>query len=197
MGKGSKAACKESGKVASSGGGKKKKMTTWQDEIAAAQPKLCISCEQMAGEIDKHGDGDAKVKWHRADRSRTSGEVYLTGDECYHCWDTRRRYFEDDRDTLNTKRKDNSSLDARYNCLRKDRVLKLGEHKHEEKKAADAWVAEIEAEFCEAFEEGAFYTLLRFCKSHKIKHSEDDNEDTLIRKIRRAWPSMGSRRTAS
>ncbi|CAK0859688.1 unnamed protein product [Prorocentrum cordatum] len=194
MGKGprSSASGRASGKAANSVGvGGKKKRMTWQEEIAAAPPKLCGSCEQMAGEIDKHGDGEIRVKWHRAERSRTSGEVYLTGDECYHCWDTRRRYFEDDVKTLNKKRQDNSSLDARYSCSRKDRVLKLGEYKHEEKKTADAWITEIEAEFCEAFEEGAFYTLQRFCKSQKIQHTEDDSDDTLIRKIRRVWPNMG------
>eukprot|EP00959_Pyramimonas_sp_CCMP1952_P361465 7569900-Pyramimonas_sp.AAC.1 len=109
----------------------------------------------------------------------------------------RRRFFDGcSFETLQAQRKDCPSLDARCEALRKDRCTKAGEFSHQEKKPVEQWVAELESEFCEAYEEGAFYTLQQFCKAHKIKCVDGDADDTLTRRIRKTWPDIEISRDA-
>ena len=75
---------------------KKAKVKKTHDEmILEMPPKPCLSCKQNSHEFDKHAlPKKIRLKWVEFDKSRVTGKKTCSGDECYTCFDVRRRFFD-------------------------------------------------------------------------------------------------------
>eukprot|EP00959_Pyramimonas_sp_CCMP1952_P257713 5385187-Pyramimonas_sp.AAC.1 len=49
---------------------------------------------QTSRDIGREGDGIFLVKWVKYDRSSGTRQIWPSGRECHHCWDTKRRFFD-------------------------------------------------------------------------------------------------------
>lgn len=104
------------------------------------------------------------LQWHKT-RTNSKGEVYPCGEECYKCFDTRRRYFPDmSKDELKKARADARAVDDRFTELREDKVRGEGRFRKDEKVDVKALIRKTKAVYDDAYIEGTFYTLEAYAK---------------------------------
>lgn len=98
--------------------------------LGAAPPKICRSCEQSSHDHDRDMDQqreDAFVTWAKTTRS-ARGVLMPAGEECYRCFDVRRRFFGQPMSELTDLRATSKALDERFYELRRDRATGANRH---------------------------------------------------------------------
>lgn len=131
------------------------------------EARVCSQCEQSAHEIDRdsHPDHPQRLAWHKIKKS-SAGVSYPCGEECYKCFDARRRFFSTlSREELKHARHD-KLVDDKWAELRADRV-RGGEHRYKQH-AVDVDIKTLvqkkDATFGERYHEGTFYTLATYAR---------------------------------
>ena len=117
--------------------------------------RVCDQCGQGTHAPDRDSNPDAPqwLMWHKT-RQNSKGEVYPCGQECYKCFDTRRRYFpEMSKDELRQARNKIRAVDDRFTELREDRVRGDGRFKKDEGVDVQALVQKKQAQYDESYVE--------------------------------------------
>jgi hypothetical protein len=60
-------------------------------QLKRMENKLCKACTQNTGDIDRHTK--KLLRWHKFKVRKSTGQLQRSGDECYLCFDYRRRFF--------------------------------------------------------------------------------------------------------
>jgi hypothetical protein len=60
-------------------------------QLKRMENKLCKACTQNTGDIDRHTK--KLLRWHKFKVRKSTGQLQRSGDECYLCFDYRRRFL--------------------------------------------------------------------------------------------------------
>ena len=110
----------------------------------------------------------SKVQW-----SEKKQAMLPIGNECYYCFDTRRRYFTESFSELQMIRSANPELDKQFMEKRQDKVQGTCLFTDAERVSAKYAVTTKETQFDEAFEEGSFSELFSFARMKHIQSKRD------------------------
>ena len=141
--------------------------------------KQCHACLQTTHEIDRDcAEGKEEYLVWTKTRVNAQKELLPSGDECYRCFDTRRRYFKKhSMQDMIAKRKSCRPLDDKFTELRLDR--QSGEKKFQDQEEVDTekFIDKVKESFHDRFEEGTFHEIWSFAGKRNLKY---DNEADLI-----------------
>ena len=99
----------------------------------------CVSCKQSTSDWERDlAPKQVFLKW-KEERVK-AGVVQFIGNECWYCYDTRRRFFEENILTLNELRATNDELDGNFDKYRRSKVRGTGEFVKEERVSAKSFV---------------------------------------------------------
>lgn len=103
------------------------------------------------------------------------GEELPQGEECYRCFDTRRRIFPAfDMAALVQKRQEQRELDDKFHEYRMDRVRGLKKFGKEQEAVVERIIKQENKQFVERYEEGTFFSLLAFAEKHHIRFNSEE-----------------------
>ena len=168
-------------------------------------PAICLGCDQKTDQLDRDSpEGKEEYLWWV--QSRTSpkinkGKPYPSGNECYHCYDTRRKHFNNIKLVpLLNKRKLKPKCDARFWKRRRATVRKeVVETESEDEVMSDMGVgptapkkgsgnittAEEEKAFERQFVTGSFEPLQQFAFKRRIEYdSVDELKDIVMERYK-------------
>ena len=146
-------------------------------EVAAEQAKLDAKAKASAG---KQGKAVKAATVKEADLR------YPSGEECYPCYDVRRKWFKDlDQKQLIDKRKDQSQVDDQFNSYRHDSVS--GENKFKGPKGKSITTVEKGSqEFDRNYVSGTFEPLDDFAAKRRLPKLA---EAQLVALVREKYPA--------
>lgn len=145
---------------------------------ANAPARKCKQCLQTTHDIDRDSTPEQRqfVLWSKSGTTKT-GCLYPTGEECYRCFDVRRRYFPElARVDLTKERRASRAVDDRFTELRADKVR--GEKKFHKDEAVDVkrLAEKKKSTFDERYEEGTFYELRAYARKCGLDDFADDSD---------------------
>lgn len=146
-----------------------------KNPFLSCPPKLCTSCEQTTHDYERDlAPTLVYLKWQKTETSRRDGTIKPSGQECYYCFDTRRRYFTECQVDLNAQRKLSENLNGRWAELRKDKVTCKNEFKSQERVDAASYVKETATKFQDMYEEGNWFELHKFAEQRNLRYPDDN-----------------------
>lgn len=149
-------------------------LRTW----AHVPPKRCYQCEQTTHEFDRDAVGEKQLLAWSKFAKNAAGLEYPVGEECYRCYDTRRRHFSylDLRD-LKSNREQYRCVDDKFTELRAGRVRGETMYQFAENVEIEKLVKRSHRDFAERYVEGTFTSLRAFCAQRGLEYPDSDDED--------------------
>ena len=153
-------------------------------------PPWCSSCEQDTHMIDRDsGDKPTYLVWCKPFFSRRLGHAVLTGEECYKCMDTGRRYFKDygSQKELNDATKDDRSIDDAFHEKRAGRVQGTDKYMMTGNSDVTETIKKQDKVFADEFEEGTFTPLVTWARLRNIRYID---EEDLLQHVRENFAEL-------
>lgn len=149
-----------------------KKKDIVKNPQSLAPPKVCLSCVQSSHDVDRDTDPAAQIYviWSKALLDKKTGARAPSGDECYRCFDTRRRHFGLGFKEMLENRKQSKTLDEKFLELRRARACgDKYKHKSEEDVVdVERFISKDKPQYDDRYESGTFYELWSFAKLRRL-----------------------------
>ena len=149
-----------------------KKKDIVKNPESLAPPKVCLSCVQSSHDVDRDTDPAAQIYviWSKALLDKKTGARTPSGDECYRCFDTRRRHFGLGFKEMLENRKQSKTLDEKFLELRRARACgDKYKHKSEEDVVdVERFISKDKPQYDDRYESGTFYELWSFAKLRRL-----------------------------
>ena len=140
-----------------------------KNPLAFAAAKTCKSCEQNSHDLDRDANPDLSIFVAWAKTRDHKGHKAPCGEECYRCFDVRRRFFGlQSLDDLLEKRRACPALDEKFFELRRDRISGEGKYQHQETIDVERFIEKTSSHYDDRFEEGTFHELWSFAESRRL-----------------------------
>ena len=155
------------------GPGSKKQQAEQEDcsPWLKVRAKECVACSQNTHQIDRDSAADKPLhlEWKKWSKN-AEGQAQPVGEECYRCFDVRRRNFpEYSMPELVEERSRHRAVDDKFAEFRGARVRGENSYSKADKLDVKTLVSKQSSDYVDRYEEGSFVELWVFARQRGLK----------------------------
>ena len=136
-----------------------------QKNWSKVRKSVCKLCEQSTHDYETVLlPKKVFLTWLRSEWSVKANAYVPIGHECYPCYDTRRRYFEENHNDFLALMQQSPELSEKFKEYRRGKLLKLKDFQKETRMSAQAFVTRQKRKYVDCYKQGLFYKFKDMCK---------------------------------